>query len=173
MAIVWVGLVLVGPPALLFWLVRRRRRRARAAAQTASSVAAAAPAVAQVAGSALPESSPSNPQEANPQEAPQQAGNGYSFPYGVPLLIYPLLAIALPAARHNIWFVALLLLLLVGLAAGFTHLALSRTEFDNTRRNDPSMTLATWRINWLLFFAAPPALLAVFGAAALLKLAAG
>jgi hypothetical protein len=159
--IVWAGLVLIGPPALLFWLVRRRRRRERAAAEAAATAALAPP-------PAAIEAAPSDA----PEEA-QQTGNGYSFPYGVPLVIYPILAVALPMVRHNVWLTALVELLLLALAVAFTRLAFDRAEFDKTRDNDPGMNLPTWRINWLLFFAAPPAVLALFGAVSLLKQVAG
>ncbi len=159
--IVWAGLVLIGPPALLFWLVRRRRRRGRVAAEAAAAAAAA-----QL--PAAPESAPSTTQHAS-----EPTGNGYSFPYAVPLVLYPILAVALSAVQPNAWLTALVVVLLLGLAVAFTRLAFNRTDFDKTRSNDPSMTLATWRINWLLFFAAPPAALALFGAASLLKLMTG
>ena len=94
---------------------------------------------------------------------------GYSFPYGVPIVIYPLLAIALSAARHSIIGTVLVEALLLACAFIFTRQGLSRTDFEQTRANDPTMNLATWRINWLLFFALPPALLALYGAASLLR----
>ena len=163
--IVWVGVVLAGPPALLFWLVRRRRQRARAAAQAAAAAATAPP-------KSTEEPATENAPPTDP-EASEQTGNGYSFPYGVPLLVYPILAVALPMVRPNVWLTALVELLLLALAVAFTRLAFDRAEFDQTRSNDPTMNLPTWRINWLLFFAAPPAVLALFGAAALLKHVAG
>ena len=167
--IAWVGLVLAGPLALLFWLVRRRRQRERALREAARDVAMAITVIA-----------PAAPDRAALASAPErksptgeQAANGYSFPYGVPLVLYPILAVILSAVHRNTWLTALVVLLLLGLAAVFTQLAFSRAEFDKTRRNDPTMKRATWRINWLAFFALPPALLAMFGAAQLLRLATG
>ena len=60
-------------------------------------------------------------------------------------------------------------MLLVLLAVAFTREAFSRTWFEKIRANDPSMNLAIWRINCLLFFAAPPAVLTLLGAARLLS----
>ena len=40
-----------------------------------------------------------------------------------------------------------------------------RADYEKTHVNDPTLNLATWRINWLLFFALPPALLAIYAAA--------
>ncbi len=161
--IVWVGLVLIGPPVLLFWLIRRRRRRAHAMRD-------------QVAIAVLPTlvaATPGTPDDSSSPAATQQTGNPYSFPYGMPIIVYPLLAIALAKVQHNIWMAALLDLLLVALAAAFTRLAFNRPDFEKARAIDPTMNLATWRINWLLFFATPPAVLALFGAAHLWLVWAG
>ncbi len=68
--------------------------------------------------------------------------------------------------RH--WLIALLLLLCAFRAAGFTREAFSSTSKDKIHGDDPSLNLLTWRINWLAFFALPPTLLALFGAARLL-----
>jgi hypothetical protein len=157
--IVWVGLVLVGPPALLFWLIRRRKRRERALRDaTIAAAADPSPALEQASNISIDSTSFATPTE--------QSRYRFSFPYGVPVVVYPILAVGLSAVQRT-WLVALLVLLLVILAVAFTREAFSRASFDKIRASDPSMNLATWRINWMLFFAAPPAVLAVFGAARL------
>lgn len=161
-SIVWVGLVLIGPPALLFWLIRRRKRREPA--QKLQVVVPVAPVEVTAASDA-----PKAPDVGNVAAATGPAGNPYSFPMGMPLIIYPILAITLSAVHRNVWLTALLELLLVTLAVGFARLAFNSTDFEKTHADDPTMNLTTWRINWLLFFATPPAVIAVFGAAQLLR----
>jgi hypothetical protein len=157
--IVWVGLVLVGPPALLFWLIRRRKRREQALRDAAIAAAATPP-------PSLEPASNISIDAASSATESEQSGYRVSFPYGVPMVVYPILAVGLSVVQRT-WLVALMELLLVILAVAFTREAFSRASFDKIRASDPSMNLATWRINWLLFFAAPPAVLAVFGAARL------
>ena len=169
--IIWGALVFAGPPALLVWLIRRRRRRQRAAreaAAMAATVQTPAPppsSAAATATSAASSAATSNPDTATPDAAAEPSGGmGYSFPYGVPIVIYPLLAIALSAAQHSVIGTAVVECLLLACAVVFTRQGLSRADFEQTRAHDPTMNLATWRINWLLFFALPPALLALYGA---------
>lgn len=160
--IVWVGLVvLVGPPALLIWLIRRRQRRVRAL-RDAAIAAAAAPLPSPQSPPSLEPASNLSTDAASPTEN-EPSGYRFSFPYGVPMVVYPILALALSEVQRP-WLIALLGLLLVFLAAVFTREAFSSASFDKIHADDPSLNLATWRINWLLFFALPPAVLAGFGA---------
>lgn len=176
-AIIWIGLFIIGPPAALVWMVRRRRRREREAREAVASQATAATAATAAANAALAASAampagssaappvPTEPTGQSEPTAPASAAPprlSYTFPYGVPLIIYPLLAIALPAVQRT-WLAILLELLLIVLACAFTREAFSRASFEQVRANDPSMNLLSWRINWLVFFALPPAVLAVFG----------
>ncbi len=85
----------------------------------------------------------------------------------MPLVAYPILAIALASVRKNVWMTAMLVLLLAALALAFARLAFNPPDFEKARIDDPTLNRATWRINWLLFFAAPPAVLTLFGAAQL------
>ena len=151
--IIWGSLFIVGPPALLFWLIRRRRRRERAARDAASSQATALAA----AGTDSPASSETS------------GGMGFSFPYGLPIVIYPLLAIALSAVERSLWGTVLVEGILIALACVFTRMAFDKKDFEKTRANDPTLNLLTWRINWLLFFALPPALLALYGVTKFLR----
>ena len=162
-AVVWIGVFLIGPPALLFWLVRRRRRRTRAA-QPAADVASASAQVPAAAPAA-----PAAPETPATSSEPEPASDSYRFPYGLPLVIYPLLAIAQNAVRGNAWGSAVVMLVCAGFAIGFARLAFDSADFESARSNDPSLNLPTWRINWLLFFSAPAAVLAVLGAAILLR----
>ena len=170
-AIIWIGLFIIGPPAALFWMVRRRRRREREAALAKASAAAEAAAFAASAAnpaSGTGSAAPSTPSGHTGQTGSTDPANAapprlsYTFPYGVPLVIYPLLAIALPTVQRT-WLAILLELFLVALACAFTYEAFSRTSFEQVRANHPSMNLLSWRINWLVFFALPPAVLALFG----------
>lgn len=89
-------------------------------------------------------------------------GPRFSFPYGVPLVLYPLLAVGI-AQGSGKWWGAALTLAAALLAVVFAREGLSRRSFEKIQSKDSSLNRLTWRINWLLFFALPPAVLAVFG----------
>ena len=93
-------------------------------------------------------------------------GHGYSFPYGVPLVIYPLLAIGIAS---SVWWSVACTAIAALLAGAFAWEAFSPREFDQVHAQDPTMTRLTWRMNWVLFFTVPPAVLAAFGLARWLK----
>lgn len=61
-----------------------------------------------------------------------------------------------------------LILVAAVLAILFAREGLSQKSFDEIHAQDPSLNRLTWRINWLLFFALPPGLLALWGAATML-----
>jgi hypothetical protein len=151
----WVGLVIIGPPALLFWMIRRRRRRERHERDLRNAVAGPAPAPA----SAIT----ARPTAAEPGE---QTGYRFSFPYGLPMLFYPVIAIVLGTTQRTS-VIASLMLLCTLLALAFTWQAFSRAAYERIHQDDPSLNVPTWRINWMLFFALPAAVLAMFGAARL------
>ena len=89
-------------------------------------------------------------------------GHGFSFPYGVPLVAYPLLAIGIASGSGRWW--GYVCIAICAIAAGmFTWEGVSRKEYETIRQKDPTLNLLTWRVNWLLFFALPPALLALYG----------
>ncbi len=173
--IVWVGLFIIGPPALLFWLIRRRRRREREAraAQVAADATAplAAPHV-PINGLVSTPDARAESGTASASTETGQSGDYYRFPYGVPMVIYPILMIVMPAI-HRAWLMALFEGLLIFLAVAFAREAFSRTSFEQCHANDPTLTRTTWRVNWLLFFAIPPAVLAVLGAVHLWALWSG
>jgi hypothetical protein len=89
-------------------------------------------------------------------------GHGFSFPYGVPLVLYPVLALGVSAGAGK-WWGVLLTVAAAALAAIFAWEGLSRKEFEAIHAKDPTLNRLTWRVNWLLFFALPPALVALFG----------
>ena len=161
--LILVALVIIGPPALLIWLVRRRRRRERELRE-----AVGATPLDPRPGSALSTADPSGPLETSTDIAPVQGGEIYRFPYGVPLVIYPLYAVGMAGVRAP-WMVAAMGAVAAIVALLFLRLALSDTDFTSARTYDPSLNLPTWRINWLLFFALPPALLALFALALCLQ----
>ncbi len=176
--IVWGGLVLVGPPALLVWLIRRRRRRERALREGVPPMAAQPP-VTDKATSTPPAAAThvnsltgTPPADTSGEDAPaeQQSEARYMFPLGVPIVLYPILAIALNAVQHRVAGTVLVEVLLLACVFFFTRYAFDRAAFDDARSTiDPTLNLTTWRVNWLLFFALPPALLAVYGAVMFLR----
>ncbi|MES2972883.1 MAG: hypothetical protein V4757_04710 [Pseudomonadota bacterium] len=89
-------------------------------------------------------------------------GHGFSFPYGLPLVLYPVLALALPVGSGK-WWGWVLILVCALLAFAFAREGLSKSSFGKVHEKDPSLNRLTWLVNWLLFFALPPAVLAGFG----------
>jgi hypothetical protein len=89
-------------------------------------------------------------------------GHGFSFPYGVPLVIYPALAIGIAS---SLWWSIACTALAAVMAVLAAREGFSRAEYESVHAKDPSMNLLTWRINWLVFFALPAAVLAFFGVA--------
>lgn len=91
-------------------------------------------------------------------------GYRYSFPLGTPILLCPLLAWGTGSGWGLVWTGVAAVL-----AAVFTWEAFSQREYESIRARDPSMNLATWRFNWLLFFVLPFAAVAGYGALRLLR----
>lgn len=148
--LIWIAVVLVGPPVILVWLVRRRRQRERLARQPHS-----------FAHDPKPEA-PAAESVANDPQTNAPSSGGYRFPYGLPLIAYPMLAIGFGSVASRAAIMGITLVSAI-LAIAFARAACSRASLDAVRRNDPTMSLATWRINWLLFFALPPGALAIAG----------
>jgi hypothetical protein len=92
-------------------------------------------------------------------------GHGFSFPYGVALVFYPVLGIAIGAGAGK-WWGWLLTAVAALLLALFTWEGLSRREYEKIRANDPGLTRYTWVVNWLFFFALPALLVLLYGLAA-------
>ena len=83
------------------------------------------------------------------QEAP--AVSGYSFPYGVPLVFYPLFLYGAYRGLGHWWgwvFEAVFLILL----AVFLVTALSRKSYEKIHAQYPDLNRLTWVLNYLLFF---------------------
>jgi hypothetical protein len=89
-------------------------------------------------------------------------GHGFSFPYGVPLAILPLLAVGIAS---SFWWSIVSTALAAMIAVLAAREGFSRAEYESVHVKDPSLNLLTWRINWLLFFALPAGVLAFFGVA--------
>ena len=80
------------------------------------------------------------------------------------MVLYPVLAVAAGAGAGR-WWGWLLTAAAALLAAVFTWEALSRSEFEAIHKKDPRLNRATWRFNWLVFFALPGLLVAGWGVA--------
>ena len=101
---------------------------------------------------------------AQPEPA-EPAGRGFSFPYAVPLALYPVLAVGIAAGSGRWWGY----IFIVGAATAtlyFVRRGLGKKEFETVSANDPALTRLIWRINWLVVFALPGAALTLY---ALLK----
>ena len=85
-------------------------------------------------------------------------GARYSFPMAVPLVVFPLLAFfGIPALGtlfgyflNGIYFFMI---------AAFVREAFSSKEYEAIASKDQSLTLFTWRFNWLMFFVLWPIVL--------------
>ena len=83
-------------------------------------------------------------------------GHGFSFPLGIPLLLYPVL-FWLSTRPGVIGLLALVALALCALTALWQ--MLSEKAFAVIHAGDPTLNRLTWRLNWLLFFVLPALLL--------------
>jgi hypothetical protein len=90
----------------------------------------------------------------------------FSFPVGVPMVIYPVLAIGINAGAARWWGIFLTVVTLA-IAVVFTWEAFSERELKAIQRKDASMNRPTWRFNWLMFFALPGYCVALWGVAAI------
>ena len=88
-------------------------------------------------------------------------GMGFSFPLGVPLLLHPLLLVAIVIGRGKNW-VYVVHGIYLALIAVFLWMALSRPQYAKIHRTVPELTRANWMLNWLIFFVGFPLLLWVF-----------
>jgi len=79
-------------------------------------------------------------------------GRGFSFPFGIPLLLYPLLFI-LGSRAGWLGSAALAGLALCALLALWQ--LLSEKAYAAIRAGDPTLNRLTWRLNWLLLFLMP------------------
>ena len=94
------------------------------------------------------------------QNDSEQPGYRFSFPYGISLIIFPVMAVFSGAGAGKWWGypVQLLYLVLVGF---FFREAVSRKQFEKVHHRDESLNRLTWVLNWGLFFVAWP--LVLFG----------
>ena len=104
---------------------------------------------------------PSDPPRAERESSAAPAGDpgrGFSFPLGIPLLLYPVL-FWLSGRLGAVGLIALAALALCALTALWQ--LLSEKAFAVIHAGDPTLNRLTWRLNWLLFFVLPA--LALFG----------
>jgi len=81
--------------------------------------------------------------------------SGFSFPYGIPLVAYPILFYGAYRGAGHWWAWGVHGLFLLAVAA-FAWEALSRKDYEKIRAKDPSLTRLTWALNYLLFFVLGP-----------------
>ncbi len=96
------------------------------------------------------------PESGTPPVSAAASGRGFSFPLGIPLLLYPLLFI-LGGRAGLLGNAALGMLALCAFAALWQ--MLSDKAFTVIHAGDPTLNRLTWRLNWLLFFVLPALLL--------------
>ncbi|MDI6739125.1 MAG: hypothetical protein QME74_02050 [Candidatus Edwardsbacteria bacterium] len=80
---------------------------------------------------------------------------GYSFPLGIPLVLYPILLIVAWNGRHSWWgwIGHGLFLLCVGY---FLVIAVRKSEYEKIHEQRPELNRLTWVMNYLLFFVLVP-----------------
>jgi hypothetical protein len=88
-------------------------------------------------------------------------GIGFSFPIAVPLVVQPALLVAMVAFRAQGW-IYVLHVIYMGVVGFFLWKALSRAQFAKAQAGAPTLTLGTWRFQWLFFFVILPMLFWVF-----------
>jgi hypothetical protein len=140
----------LGPLGLLWWLVRFLRQRRKLREKTAARARVAAPSIVGGAKAGSRDGSQGTPGVA-------AGGSSFSFPLGVPLVLSPLLLIAMGRGSGR-WWGYVLHAAYLGLVACFIWQAASRKQFERIHGKDPTMNRETWVFNWLLFFVILPML---------------
>lgn len=80
---------------------------------------------------------------------------GYSFPFGVPLVIYPVL-LFLFWRSHGAWWGWISCAVFLAGVGYFLYLAASEKEYRRIRDQHPELNRLTWVMNHLLFFVLGP-----------------
>ena len=80
---------------------------------------------------------------------------GYSFPFGIPLIFYPVLLVIFWRS-HGAWWGWIACGLYLAAVGYFLYLAASEREFRNIKDQHPELNRLTWVMNYLLFFVAGP-----------------
>jgi hypothetical protein len=94
--------------------------------------------------------------EPSPQDEPVRSR--FSFPLGIPLVVFPVLAF-FGAGSIGRPFGYVLNAAFFILVAVFARQAASSKEFNSVAQKDPSLNRLTWVLNWVLFFVLWPILL--------------
>ena len=90
-----------------------------------------------------------------------RAHGGYSFPFGIPLIVYPLLLIgAFKGIAH--WWGLIFHGLFLGFVGYFFYQAISYKAYKRIHAQQPTLNRLTWIMNWILFFVLLPVLLWLF-----------
>jgi len=87
--------------------------------------------------------------------------SGYSFPYGVPLVLYPLFLYGAYQGAGHWWGWVCHGVFLVSVI-GFMVTALRRVSWQKIQAQYPDLNRLTWVLNYLLFFSLLPALVWFF-----------
>lgn len=85
----------------------------------------------------------------------EPGGIGFSFPYGIPLVVYPIFFFGAYKGREACWGYSFHtpFFLLVAL---FFFMGLSRREFEKIHKNHQELNRSTWMLNNVLFFVVIP-----------------
>jgi len=81
--------------------------------------------------------------------------SGYSFPYGIPLVFYPIMFYLAWRGLGRWWEWVFHGLFLVS-AGAFAWLALSRSQYEKIHAQDQTLNRLTWFLNYLIFFVIVP-----------------
>ena len=95
-------------------------------------------------------------QPSSDTDSHDEAGYRFSFPYGFPIIVYPLLLV-LMLMSVDAWWGVLVQLGYAALMGFFIWQAMNEKEYQTIHAKDPSLNRLTWRLNWLIFFVALPA----------------
>ena len=88
-------------------------------------------------------------------EAEGIEGRGYSFPFGIPLIVYPLLFVG-ALKGEGAWWGIIFHVLFMGIVALFGVEAIRKGGYDKIHKQYPDLNRTTWVLNYLLFFVLLP-----------------
>ena len=81
--------------------------------------------------------------------------SGFSFPFGIPLVVYPILLIIAGGGSKQ-WYGVLVSILFIILNITFTIYAFKKSSFIETKKKYVHLNRTTWILNWFLFFGLIP-----------------
>jgi hypothetical protein len=86
---------------------------------------------------------------------------GFSFPIWIPLVVDPVLLIAMVVGRAH-WWGYLVQAVYLALVLLFLWIALSKSRFEKAQAKVATLQRANWVMNWMFFFVILPLLLWAF-----------